>query len=143
MIVGVARGVYWVLDAGQVNATIIYKTTELLRGTSPFFAAAGIVLIVSLINGLIPSGSGKAALLSPILVPIGVNLGLSTQTSVLAYQFGDGITNMAWFTYGTLLIFLNYGKVPLNKWYRFIMPLIGIFFLIAFLVLAVALKIHY
>jgi uncharacterized ion transporter superfamily protein YfcC len=72
-----------------------------------------------------------------------VNLGLSTQTSVLAYQFGDGITNMAWFTYGTLLIFLNYGKVPLNKWYQFIMPLIGIFFLIAFLVLAVALKIHY
>ena len=50
------------------------------------------------------------------MVPIAMSLGLTPQTIVLAYQFGDGITNMFWFTYGTLLIFLNYGKVPVDKW---------------------------
>ncbi|MCR1898795.1 AbgT family transporter [Irregularibacter muris] len=143
LIVGVARGVYWILEAGNINATIIYSTTELLKGTSPLIAAIGIVIIVSFINGLIPSGSGKGALLSPILVPIAVSLGLSSQTAVLAYQFGDGITNMFWFSYGTLLIFLNYGKVPINRWYKFIIPLLFIFFVIAFISLVIAINIGF
>lgn len=143
MIVGVARGVYWVLNAGNVNATIIYRATELLKGTSPLMAAIGIVIIVTFINGLIPSGSGKGALLTPILVPIGINLGLTPQATVLAYQFGDGITNMFWFSYGTLLIFLNYGKVPINRWYKFFLPLMAIFFIIAFIFLAIAVNIGF
>ena len=143
LIVGVARGVYWVLNVANINATIIHHATELLKGTSPIFAAIGIVIIVSFINGLIPSGSGKGALLSPILVPIGLSLGLSDQTAVLAYQFGDGITNMFWFSYGTLLIFLNYGKVPLTKWYKFVLPLLLIFFAMAILFLVIAINIGF
>ena len=143
LIVGVARGVYWILETGNINATIIYNATELLKGTSPIVAALGIVVIVSLINGLIPSGSGKGALLSPIIVPIGMSLGLTTQTSVLAFQFGDGITNMFWFTYGTLLIFLNYGKVPLNRWYKFITPLLVIYYLIAAVSLLIAIQVGF
>lgn len=143
MIVGVARGVYWILEAGQVNATVIYNATELLKGTSPLIAAIGITILVTLINGLIPSGSGKASLLTPIVVPIALNLGLTPQTAVLAYQFGDGITNMFWFSYGTLLMFLGYAKVPLNKWYKFFVPLMVIFFGVAFASLAVAVSIGY
>lgn len=143
LVVGVARGVFWVLNAANVNATIIHSATELLKGTSPLIAAISIVIIVSFINGLIPSGSAKGALLSPIVVPIALSLGLTSQTAVLAYQFGDGITNMFWFSYGTLLIFLNYGKVPINRWYKFILPLLGIFFLIAIIFLAIAIQIGY
>lgn len=98
----------------------------------------GIVILVSLINGLIPSGSGKGALLSPIIIPIAMELGLTSQTSVLAYQFGDGITNMFWFSYGTLLIFLSYGKVSLQKWWKFFVPLMAIFFVVAFAALGIA-----
>ncbi len=142
-IIGVARGVYWVLDTANINATVIHSATELLKGTSPLIASIGIVIIVSFINGLIPSGSGKGVLLTPILGPIGLNLGLSPATTVLAYQFGDGITNMFWFTYGTLLIFLSYGKVPINKWYKFFTPLMLIFFMMAFIFLAIAINIGY
>ena len=101
------------------------------------------VILVSLFNGLIPSGSGKGVLLGPILFPIAMELGLTAQTGVLAYQFGDGITNMFWFSYGTLMIFLGYAKVPIQKWWRFFLPLMGIFFLIAFLSLAIAVGIGY
>ena len=143
MIVGVARGVYWVLEAGHVNATIVYYTTELLKGTKPYTAALGIMILVTFINGLIPSGSGKAALLTPIIVPIAIQLGLTPQSAVLSYQFGDGITNMFWFSMGTLLIYLNYARAPLNKWYRFFVPLMVIFYIFAVIVLWVAIAVHY
>lgn len=140
LIVGFARGVYWVLEAGQINATIIYYLTNVLRGTSQFVTAIGIILIVSLINGLVPSGSGKGALLVPILVPIGIELGLPLQTTVLAYQFGDGITNMFWFTFGSLLIYLSYGRVSIQRWWKFFIPLMIIYFLFAFASVFVALQ---
>lgn len=140
LVVGFARGVYWVMNAANINATVIHTLTELLRGTSPLVAAIGIILIVSLINGLIPSGSAKGALLAPILVPIGLELGLSVQTTVLAFQFGDGITNMFWFSYGTLLIFLGYGKVSIQKWWKFFVPLMIIFFLIGFVSVGISIS---
>ena len=143
LIVGIARGVYWVMNTANVTGTIIYTATEMLNGLPPLAAAVGIIIIVSFINGVIPSGSGKAALLAPIMVPIATSLGLTSQTAVLAYQFGDGITNMAWFTFGTLLIFLNYGKVPISKWYKFFVPLMGIFFVIALISVYIAIQIGY
>ena len=138
MIVGFARAVYWIMNTANVNATIIYNGIQLLKGLPPIGAAIGIVVLVSFINGLIPSGSGKGALLSPILVPIAMELGLTSQTSVLAYQFGDGITNMFWFSYGTLMIFLTYGKVPIQKWWKFFVPLMIAFFVLAFVALGIA-----
>ena len=138
MIVGFARAVYWIMNTSGINATIVYNATNLLRGLPPLAAAIGIVILVSLINGLIPSGSGKGALLSPIIVPIAMELGLTSQTSVLAYQFGDGITNMFWFSYGTLMIFLSYGKVSIQKWWKFFVPLMLIFFVISFASLGIA-----
>ena len=91
----------------------------------------------------ISSGSGKGALLAPIIVPIAMELGLTSQTAVLAYQFGDGITNMFWFSYGTLMIFLNYAKVPVQKWYKFFLPLMAIYFLFAFVSMGVAIAIGF
>lgn len=140
MIVGFARGVYWIMNAGNINATIVYNATQLLRGLPPLAAAIGIVVLVSFINGLIPSGSGKGALLCPIIVPIAMELGLTSQTSVLAYQFGDGITNMFWFSYGTLMIFLSYGKVSIQKWWKFFVPLMVIFFVLSFVFLGIAIS---
>lgn len=140
MIVGFARAVYWIMNTAGINATIVYNATQVLKGMNPIGAAIGIVLLVSLLNGLIPSGSGKGALLSPIIIPIAMELGLTTQTSVLAYQFGDGITNMFWFSYGTLMIFLGYGKVSIQKWWKFFVPLMLIFFVLAAGALIVAIQ---
>ena len=142
LIVGFARGVYWIFNTANINATIVYNLTEFLRGTSPIATAIGLIIIVSLINGLIPSGSAKGSLLAPIVVPIGLELGLIPETTVLAYQFGDGITNMFWFSYGTLLIFLGYGKVPIQKWYKFFVPLMVIFFIIGFMAVGVSISMN-
>ena len=143
LVIGFARAVYWIMNRANVNATIVYNATQLLKGLPPLMAAIGIILLVSLINGLIPSGSGKGALLSPIIIPIAMELGLTSQTSVLAYQFGDGITNMFWFSYGTLMIFMNYARVSVPKWYKFFVPLMVIYFIFAFVAMFVAIQIGF
>ena len=143
LVIGFARAVYWIMNTANVNATIVYNATNLLKGLPPLAAAIGMVILISFINGLIPSGSGKGALLSPIIIPIAMELGLTSQTSVLAYQFGDGITNMFWFSYGTLMIFLNYAKVPVNKWYKFFVPLMVIYFILSFVTLGIAIAIGF
>lgn len=143
LIISVARSIQWALENGGIIDPVLHALSYLLSGFSPFFSAVGIVIVVALLNGLVPSGSGKAVALMPLIIPLADLIGLTRQTAILAYQFGDGITNMSWFTYGTLLIFLSYAKIPLNKWYRFLMPLIGILAVFSFIALYVAIKINY
>lgn len=143
MIVGVARGVQWMLERGGIIDPIINGLANILSTLPASISSIGIMLVVTLLNGLVPSGSGKAMALMPLLIPLGDLIGLTRQTTILAYQFGDGISNMVWFTYGTLLIFLSYGKVPLQKWYKFVWPLIIILFIVAIIFLMIATQINY
>ncbi len=143
MIVGVARGVQWILETGGVIDPIINALSQTIEGWPTTLSAVGIVIIVSLLNGLVPSGSGKAVALMPLIIPLADIVGLSRQIAILAYQFGDGITNMFWFTYGTLLMFLGFANVPLKKWYKFLWPLGIILTVVAIAFLAIAVKINY
>lgn len=143
MIVAVASGVQWILEKTSIVDPIIYFLSNLLSNASPFAAAIGIVLVVSLLNGLVPSGSGKAVALLPLIIPLGDLVGLNRQITTLCYQFGDGLTNMIWFTYGSLLMFLSYGKIPYKKWMRFFAPLLIAFYIVAFVTLFIAIQIGY
>lgn len=143
MIVGVARGVQWILEQGGLIDPIIFHLSNLLKNLPPLGSAIGIFIVVCLLNGLIASGSAKAVALMPIIIPLADLVGLTRQTTILAYQFGDGLTNEFWFTYGTLLIFLSYGKVPLSRWYKFLMPLFMILLVLAVAFLFIAVKIGY
>ena len=143
LIVGIARGVQWILETTSIVDTIINSMANVLSNTSALTAGIGIIVAVSLLNGLVPSGSGKAMALIPLIIPLGDLIGLNRQITTLCYQFGDGITNMIWFTYGSLLMFLSYGKVPYNKYLRFMAPLIIFFFIVAIGAVYVAVKINY
>lgn len=143
MIVGIARGVQWILDTGGAVDPIIHTLSTAIEGWPLFASALGMLGIIALLNGLVPSGSGKAMALMPLFIPLADIVGITRQTAVLVYQLGDGITNMFWFTYGTLLMFLNWAKIPLNKWYKFIVPLMIILFVVGAIALFIAIQIGY
>lgn len=143
MIVGVARGVQWSLEQGRIIDPLIYGMFKLLSGLPSIATAIAVFLVVSILNGLVPSGSGKAMALMPILMPLSELIGLTRQTMILSYQFGDGLSNMVWFTYGGLLLFLSYGKIPLSKWYKFVLPLILLLAILSMIFLTIAVKISY
>lgn len=143
LIIGVARGVQWVLETGMLVDPAIHAMSVPLQSLPNWASAIGIFVVVTFINALIPSGSGKAVALMPMLIPLSDLVGITRQTAVLAYQFGDGISNLLWFTYGTMLIFLSAGKITITRWYRFIVPLLSIVFIVAAVFLVVAVKIGY
>lgn len=143
MLVGLARGIQWTLDSGGLIDPMVNVLSKMLTNLPLWGTAIGSFLAISLLNGLISSGSGKAMAFIPILVPLADLIGITRQTMVLAFQLGDGITNMLWFTNGTLLIFLSYAKIPLKRWYKFVVPIQIILFIVACISLLVATKIGY
>ena len=92
-------------------------------------------LIQSTINIFIPSGSAKAALTMPIMAPFSDVIGLSRQATVMAYQFGDGITNMITPTSAVLIGALGIARVPYEVWIKWFWKILLVFFVLAFILL--------
>ncbi|MGG1664270.1 YfcC family protein [Brevibacillus sp. NRS-1366] len=124
LIIGVSRAIAVVMTDGQIIDTVVHGLSILLTGTPSFLTVLCILLSVSLLNFLIPSGSGKAVVLFPILAPLSDIVGVTRQTSVLAYQFGDGFTNYFWPTSGYFMAAISIAGVPWQKWAKFYIPLL-------------------
>ncbi len=142
MVVGVARGILVVLNKGNILDTIINVFASGLGKLSIYVSSLGMLLFQTLLNFLIPSGSGQAAASMPVMIPIGDLIGINRQISVLIFQFGDGLSNLLWPT-GMILIFCSIAKVPINKYYKFLLPLFFILFIIQIIFIFIAISIDY
>jgi len=121
IVVGLARTIVVVLEQGVIMDTIIYGLSRPIMGAGPVIASIGIFVIQSLLNFFIGSSSGLAAATMPIMVPLSDLLGVTRQTTVLAFQFGDGITNML---YPAMMYYLVFADIPYNRWFRHILKLV-------------------
>jgi len=143
LLIGFARTIQVVMDDAMIRDTVIYAIAGLLEELPPHLSAIGMFLFQSLCNFFIPSGSGQALVTMPIMAPLADLTGLSRQTAVLAYQFGDGFTNMIVPTNALLMGMLALGRIPFQNWFRFIAPLLLKVFLLAAAALVVAVEIGY
>lgn len=143
LVIGLARGIQWILTTSGIIDPIINAISKPLIELPDSITAIGVVVVISLFNGLITSGSAKAMALMPILIPLADIVGITRQTMILAFQIGDGLTNSLWFTSGTLLIFLTISGIPLKKWWKFVTPLIGMLTVVCMIALIIATKINY
>ncbi|MEW6080189.1 MAG: AbgT family transporter [Bacillota bacterium] len=140
IIVAFARGILVVLTDGRILDTIIRALSIPLQNMPLHLSAVGMMLVQSAINFIIPSGSGQAAVTMPILAPLSDLIGLTRQTAVLAYQIGDGFSNILWPTSGYFMGALAVAGVPWDRWFRWILPLFGLWYIvnIVFMVIAVS-----
>lgn len=139
LLVGFARTIEVVLRDGQVIDTVINAIAGAIRGLGPEFAAVGMLAVQTICNFFIPSGSGQAVVTMPIMSPLATLTGVPQQTAVLAYQFGDGFTNMVVPTSALVMGALALGKIPYGAWLRFIGPLLVKLFGLAVLFLVLSL----
>jgi uncharacterized ion transporter superfamily protein YfcC len=139
MLIGVASAVAITLEHGQVLDSIVHGLTGLIGEDGAWVAAVGMFFSQLLLDFLIPSTSGQAAVSMPILGPLGQLTGVSPQTTVLAFLFGNGITNLLTPTSGTLLAYLAAAQVGWVQWARYAFWLWLIYIGIAILMLTVAL----
>ena len=123
--------------------TVIHGIAQPLRQAGADWAAVGMLGVQSVCNFFIPSGSGQAYVTMPIMAPLADLTGVTRQTSVLAYQMGDGFMNMIVPTNALLMGMLGLGKVPYERWVRFILPLLVKLYLVAIGALLFAVAIDY
>ncbi len=123
LIVGFARAIAIVLEDGQIIDSIVMSIAGLLEGLPADVSAVGMLIVQSATNFFIPSGSGQAFVTMPIMSPLATLTGVPQQTAVLAYQFGDGFTNMIVPTSALVMGALALGRVPYTAWFRFVAPL--------------------
>ena len=135
IIVGLAGGIIVVLEDGGVIDTILYGLSQSL-GQFGKVASVGVMYVIqTIINIVIPSGSAKAAITMPIMAPFSDLIGISRQATVVAFQFGDGFTNMITPTSGVLIAVLGVARIPYHKWVKWVTPLIIILIILGFLLL--------
>ena len=134
LVVGLASGIIFILKDGRVIDTILYGLSRSLAQTGEVASLGVMYLFQTALNIVMPSGSAKAALTMPIMTQFADLIGVSRQTTVLAFQFGDGFTNMLTPTSGVLIGVLGIARIPYATWlrwvWRFIVALIVIGFLL-------------
>ncbi len=143
LLVGFARGILVILEDGHVIDTIVHGIALPLQQAGASVASVGMLVVQSVCNLFIPSGSGQAYVTMPIMAPLADLVGVSRQTAVLAYQFGDGFTNILVPTNPVLIGILTMASIPYDRWLRFIIPFMLKVWLAAAIALVIAVQINY
>ncbi|MBQ6294969.1 MAG: YfcC family protein [Firmicutes bacterium] len=142
VVVGLARAILIIMQNGVIIDTVVHGLASVTAGLGRMGSAIGMLVAQNIINFFIPSGSGQATAIMPIMVPLGDLAGVSRQITVLAYQFGDGYSNMLWPTCSVATM-CGIGKIPLDRWYKFFIPVFAVCFCVQVILLIIAVAIGY
>lgn len=140
LIVGFAKSIILILEEGMILDTLVFSLSQPLMVLGSSTAAVGMFIVQSILNFFIGSSTGLAAATMPIMIPLSDVLGVTRQTAVLAFQFGDGITNMLW---PAMIYYLTFVDIPYNVWFKHILKLNVILSIAAVILVAVAQIIGY
>ncbi|MEL3710516.1 AbgT family transporter [Staphylococcus borealis] len=143
MIVGFAKGIVVILENGKIIDTIVHGMTMLLSDIPASFVIIAMFILQFLLNFFIPSGSGQALTTMPLMVPISDLLHINRQLTVLAFQYGDSISNILFPTSAILMGALAVGRITYTQWIKFVWKLILLWVVICSVAMSVALIIGY
>lgn len=143
MLVGLGRTIQVIMENGHVMDTIIKAISDPLVVFGPTVGAILMSLIHGVINFVIPSGSGQAAASMPIMFPVGQLIGMTDQTSILAFQIGAGVMDLIYPTMGSMMAMLGMARVPYGKWVKFVIKVVIAMYLVTWVFLLIAVKINW
>lgn len=141
LICGLSRAVPIILENAYIIDTIVYWLSSGLQQFTGYLSGLGMLFVQNILNFFIPSGGGQALITMPILAPVGEMVGLNRQIAVLAFQFGDGFSNIFWPT--SVFMMCGIMGMPVNKWYKFVTPLFGLLLVAEILLLCLAIFIGF
>lgn len=123
LVIGLARGIVVIMDQGKITDTILHTFEGWIGGMSDVAFVNALFATEGLLSLLVPSTSGLAVLSMPILAPLSDFAGVPRHLAVTAFQTAIGITNLITPTYAVVVGALAIGRVPYQRWVRFIWPL--------------------
>ncbi|EPD50065.1 hypothetical protein HMPREF1208_01603 [Staphylococcus sp. HGB0015] len=143
IIIGIARSIIVIFKEANILDTITHIATAHMQELPTMVGALAMFAFNWLFNILVSSGSGQASIVMPIMAPIGDIIGLTRQTTVLAFKLGDGITNIITPFSGVLMSVLAIGGIPWTRWLKFAFPLVLWWTLVGAIFLIIAVLINY
>ena len=143
LMIGMANGISLILADGKILDTTVQYLGGLLVVLPSHAQATGMFLMQLLINGLITSGSGQAAATMPIMLPVADIIGMTKQTAVLAFNFGDGLSNYILPTSSALMGFIAMVGISYSNWMKFMWRLFLIWTVVGAVLVIVANSINY
>jgi uncharacterized ion transporter superfamily protein YfcC len=138
-----AASIKHIIASGGILDTLLHWASGIFSGTNPFVSALIIYGFTLVLELFVSSGSAKALLVIPILMPLADLVGVNRQIAVSAYTFGDGFSNLVYPTNALLLITLSLTVVPYAKWFKWVLRLWPWIILATIAFLAVAVAINY
>jgi uncharacterized ion transporter superfamily protein YfcC len=142
LVVGLAGGIIFILSDGNIIDTMLNSMANAMEKTGKAASLGSMYAIQTLLNIFIPSASAKAAITMPIMAPFSDVIGLSRQATIMAYQFGDGFTNMITPTSAVLIGALGIARIPYEVWIKWFYKILIIFILLGFLLLLPTIYLH-
>jgi uncharacterized ion transporter superfamily protein YfcC len=138
-----ATSIIIIAENGNILHTVLHYMSGWIAKLHSVVAAWAVVIMQAVFDIFIPSGSSKAILSMPILAPLSDLIGLTRQTMVLAFQLGGGWLNVCIPTDPIVLAAIGLAKIPYEKWLKFVLPLVTIWFLASFIFLVIAVRINW
>ena len=143
LLIGLAGAIAGVMSAGNITDTIVYGAGQTLSHVPRIFLGPAMFVANILVNLVITSGSGQATAVMPIMAPLADLLGLTRQTAVLAFTFGDGFCNYILPHSSALMGIIGAANVPYDRWMQFMWKLFLIWIITGCVLLAGAQLMHY
>ena len=143
LVIGMARAISVVMSDGKIIDTVVYYLSLPIAKYGPVIGANLMFFANVVINFFIPSGSGQAVTVMPIMVPLADLTGITRQVAVQAFQFGDGFSNMIVPTNVILMAILGVVGIPYDRWFRFVWPLMVKLLVLAAIALIAAVQFGY
>jgi uncharacterized ion transporter superfamily protein YfcC len=138
LVIGIARGIVVIMDAGKITDTILFWSEGAVRGLSTVAFINVMFLLELVLSFFVPSSSGLAVLTMPIMAPLADFSNVSRDLVVTAYQSASGLLNLVNPTFAVVMGGLAIGRVPYNRWLQFAMPLVLILAVIIVVALSVS-----
>ncbi len=142
LVIGIARGIVVVMDAGKMTDTILFWAEGAVSGLAPIGFINTMFGLEVALSFFVPSSSGLAVLTMPIMAPLADFAGVQRDLVVTAYQSASGLVNLVNPTFAVVMGGLALGKVPYERWLRFMWPLLVILTIIIMAAISVATLFH-
>lgn len=138
LVIGLARGIVVLMDAGKITDTILFWAETAVRGLSEVLFINVMFLVQIALSFFVPSSSGLAVLSMPIMAPLATFSHVGADLAVTAFQSANGLVNLFNPTFAVVMGGLAIGRIPYNVWLRFVLPLLGILLVFLMATLSVA-----
>lgn len=141
ILIGMATAISNILTEGNILHTVIYSLSRVLVYLPKWVIGPMMFYINIIINFFVPSGSGQAALVTPIMAPLSDVLGIQRQMAVCAYQYGDGISNLIYPTNGTMMACIAAANITYKRWIKWLTPLLLVWMLVCITLMVIGILI--